>query len=150
MMNLHFKTQLILSLSAALILITNASAQNNKNEDTMLINKEKQKWEALKTGKLLMQNNWFADDFVSIGYMPDGSVYRTEKKNLAKPTNAAEKRELPPAIFMLSNFKTITVSPGVKIITYQADGLVNLYATTTWVKRNNEWKSIFYQATRIK
>jgi hypothetical protein len=76
---LFLKSQQSFCILVALILATGALGQNINKDDTILINKEKAKWEALKTGDLDMYNKWFADDFVSIGYMPDGSVYRAWK-----------------------------------------------------------------------
>jgi hypothetical protein len=132
------------------ILFYTASFAQNESSDSLLIGREKVKWEALKTGNFGLHDDWFAEDFASIGYMPDGSVYRMEKANLAKPTNPGEKGKLPAAIFLLSNFKIINASENVRIITYQADGPINLYVTTTWSKRGDEWKTVFYQATKYK
>ncbi len=123
-------------------------AQKNSRIDSLLINWEKLKWEALSKGQFGLHNEWFAQDFSSIGYMPDGSVYRAEKRNVSKPTNELEKAKLPAADFALSNFKVVTASSEVKIVTYQADGPLNIYVTTTWVKRNNKWLTVFYQATK--
>ena len=124
-------------------------AQSN-NWDSILIDRENAKWEALKTGNFGLHSDWLAEDFSSIGYMPDGSVYRMEKTNLSKPTNPGEKGTLPAAIFLLSNFKVVNASETVRLITYQADGPINLYVTSVWSKRGNEWKTVFYQATKYK
>ena len=136
-------------ITSLLLLPAFLFAQGNE-VDTLLINREKVKWEALKTGQFGMNHEWFAPDFVSIGYMPDGSVYKSGKTNTSKPANAPEKDKLPPADFALSNFKVVNASPEVKIITYQADGPLNLYVTTAWSKRGKLWMTVFYQATRYK
>lgn len=132
------------------ILFYSACSAQKDTADSLLISRENTKWEALKTGNFGLHDDWFADDFSSIGYMPDGSVYRMEKSNLSKPTNPGEKGKLPAAVFLLSNFKVVNASESVKIITYQADGPLNLYVTTVWSKRHNEWKTVFYQATKYK
>jgi hypothetical protein len=132
-----------------IIFYSTSFAQSN-NVDSVLIDREHAKWEALKTGNFGLHSEWFADDFSSIGYMPDGSVYRMEKANLSKPTNPGEKNKLPAAVFILSGFKVVNVSESVRIITYQADGPLNLYVTSTWSKKGNDWKTVFYQATKYK
>jgi hypothetical protein len=132
------------------VLFCSVCFAQSDNLDSMFIGREKAKWEALKTGNFGLHNEWFTDDFSSIGYMPDGSVYRMEKSNLAKPTNPGEKGKLPAADFLLSNFKVINASETVRLVTYQADGPINLYVTSVWSKRGNEWKTVFYQATKYK
>jgi hypothetical protein len=132
------------------ILFCSVSFAQNASVDSMLVDREKIKWEGLKTGNFGLHSDWFADDFTSIGYMPDGSVYRMEKANVAKPTNPGEKRNLPTAVFFVSNFKVVNASETVRLITYQADGPINLYVTSVWSKRGNEWKTVFYQATKYK
>ena len=98
----------------------------------------KGKWKSLKTGKM-PSGNWFAKDMQSIGYMPDGNVYHTiydsEKKRFVKPVDTLAQVKLPAADFILSDFKVVTASADVKILTYQSDGPLNLYATTVWTKR---------------
>ena len=47
--------------------------------EEMLIAKEKQKWESLSNGRWSELKDMFAEDFVSIGYQPDGSVKMTNK-----------------------------------------------------------------------
>lgn len=140
----------ILCFCYAVAMSFSAYPQTDAGADSLLIVREKIKWEALKTGQFGMNSQWFAPDFISIGYMPDGSVYRSEKANTARPTNPGEKAKLPPADFALSNFKIVTATSDVKVVTYQADGPLNLYATTTWAKRGAEWLSVFYQATKYK
>ena len=125
------------------------------NVDSMLVSREKQKWEALATGEPNpAAKDWFAKDMHSIGYMPDGTVYRTlynsEKQSFTKSKDSLAEVKLPKATFVLSDFTVISPTADVKIVTYQSDGPIHLYATTVWHRRNDKWESIFYQATKYK
>ncbi len=117
------------------------------SDDSLLVNRERIKWEALQTKNFGSHREWFAQDFVSIGYLPDAGVYRTGfGDKFVFPT----MDELPSATFVLSGFKVVNASPEVKVISYQANGPLNLYVTTVWAMRNKEWKTVFYQATKYK
>ena len=131
--------------------INDLIAQHYTSTDSMLIKYEQQKWDAMRTGDYSLLQDWMSDDFFNIGYMPDGSVYRYQKKKIAvAPVNKKDMKELPIADFKLSDFKVVTATKDVKIVTYIARGPLNLYITTTWAKRQKNWKSIFYQATAFK
>lgn len=133
-----------------LLVYSGSLAAQSGNPDTLLIKRELAKWEALKTANFGAHPEWYASDFVSIGYLPNASVYRTGTGKSQTPTVAQSKAKFPAARFQVSGFTIVTASPTVKIITYQADGPLNLYVTTVWTRRNNEWKSVFYQATKYR
>lgn len=133
-------------LSSALFFCAPHLAWKN-DVDALLISREQQKWKALSTKSFGAHAEWFAEDFVSIGYLPDASVYRT---GFGKQAEFPDMADFPAATFELSGFKTVDAAPGVKVLSYQADGPVNLYATTVWAKRKGQWKSVFYQATKYK
>jgi len=119
----------------------------NNNDDTLLVNREKVKWEALKSRTFAAHNEWFSKEMASIGYLPDASVYRTGfGDNFVFP----KIDDLPPSTFILSGFKIVNASNEVKIVSYKADGPLFLYVTSIWAKRDNEWKTVFYQATKYK
>ena len=119
----------------------------NNNDDTLLVNREKVKWEALKSRTFAAHNEWFSKEMASIGYLPDASVYRTGfGDNFVFP----KMDDLPPSTFILSGFKIVNASNEVKIVSYKADGPLFLYVTSIWAKRDNEWKTVFYQATKYK
>ena len=120
--------------------------QSNK-DDTLLISRETAKWEALSTKRFGKHREWFAQDFAAIGYLPDASVYRT---NFGDAVTLPKMDDLPSAVFVLSGFKIVNASTDVKVISYRADGPLNLYVTTVWTKREGEWKTVFYQATKYK
>jgi len=136
-----------LALLAFVLLMQSSVFGQHNNDDTLLINREKVKWEALKTKNFGAHGDWFAKDFAAIGYLPDASVYRT---GFGDKVSLPKMDDLPSAVFVLSGFKIVNASKDVKAISYQADGPLNLYITTIWAKRENEWKTVFYQATKYK
>ena len=129
------------------LVLSQSSFAQTTTADKLLISREKIKWEALQTKSFGTHREWFAKDFAAIGYLPDASVYRTgfgDKISLPKMDS------LPAAVFVLSGFKVVNASGSVKVISYRADGPLNLYITTVWANRAGEWKTIFYQATKYK
>ncbi len=54
-------------------------AQNSL--DSLLITREQSKWDAFNNGDFGKYKSWFSENFFSIGYMPDTSVYRTQDNN---------------------------------------------------------------------
>ena len=128
-----------------------SNASNSKNaaknslEET-LIAKEKQKWESLVNGRWLELKDMFAEDFISIGYQPDGSVKMTNKVE-----SFAAGGALPADVkFALSDFKIILADKINVIITYQAAGPIRVQASSHWTKRGKNWQTVFYQATMIR
>jgi hypothetical protein len=121
------------------------------NIDSMLIKREMDKWASIGKG-VSKPPNWMGDDFFGIGIMPDSSVYRSRNgKQVANPGVKTRKNLiLPPADFKLSDFQVMTPVENTKIVSYIADGPVNVFATTVWVNKGNEWRSVFYQATPYK
>lgn len=114
--------------------------------EEMLAAREKQKWEALANGRWLELKEWFAEDFVSIGYQPDGSV-----KMMNKTETFATTGTLPAGInFTLGDFKKVSADKKNIIITYKADGPIKVQAASHWTKRGKNWQTVFYQATMIR
>ena len=108
-----------------------------------LIAREKSKWEALKNGRWLDLREMFAEEFLSIGYEPDGSVKMTTKAQ-----SFSQNNRLPPGIeFTLSDFKVVSAGKDSAVVTYIATGPIKVHATSVWTKLDKEWKTIFYQAT---
>ncbi len=145
----------------ALILFSSAfaSAQNKNASDISnskntsknslrdaLISKENQKWESLTNGRWLELKDMFAEDFVSIGYQPDGSV-----KMMNKAESFTASGALPADVkFVLSDFKIISADKKNAVITYQATGPIKVQATSHWTRRGKIWQTVFYQATMIR
>jgi hypothetical protein len=114
--------------------------------EATLVAKEKQKWEALKNGGWLSLKDMFAEDFLSIGYEPDGTVRMTTKAQ-----SFSQENRLPPGIeFALSDFKVISAGKDSAVVTYTATGPIKVHATSVWAKRGEEWKTVFYQATMTR
>ena len=145
-----------MKMKATLIIIlcicgSTSNAQKLSATDSLLISYEQKKWDAIRTGDHSVINDLMADDFYNIGYLPDGSVFRSGKPAKSKAASSAkEMQKLPKADFKLSDFKIITATKDVKIVTYTAKGPLSLYVTTTWARRQKNWKSVFYQATAFK
>lgn len=88
----------------------------------------------------------FAEDFLSLGYEPDGTVKMTTKAQ-----SFSRENRLPPGFeFTLSDFKVISANKDSVIVTYVAAGPIKVHATSVWAKRGREWKTVFYQATMIR
>lgn len=122
----------------------NGSATNSLAE--MLIAREKQKWESLTNGRWAELKDMFAEDFVSVGYQPDGSVKMTNKAE-----SFASSGALPADVkFVLSDFKIILADKKNAVITYQASGPIKIQATSHWTKRGKNWQTVFYQATMLR
>lgn len=121
------------------------NAEKNSLAET-LIAKEKQKWESLASGSWLELKEMFAENFVSIGYQPDGSVKMTNKAESFVASGA-----LPADVkFALSDFKIILADKKNAVVTYQAAGPIKVQATSHWTKRGKNWQTVFYQATMIR
>ena len=135
-------SQLVLAQTVAK---NSAKATANSLEAT-LIAKEKRKWDALKNGRWLSLKDMFAEDFISIGYEPDGAV-----KMSMKAQSFSQENRLPSGIeFALSDFKVVAANKDSAVITYIAAGPIKVHATSVWAKRGKEWKTVFYQATMTR
>jgi hypothetical protein len=146
-MHSHLIKSYGLLLLVIFLLIQSSLYGQNNNDDSLLVNREKVKWEALKSKTFAANAKWFSKEMASIGYLPDASVYRTGfGDDFAFP----KMDDLPPAAFNLSGFKIVNAAKEVKIVSYKADGPLFLYVTSVWAKGDNEWKTVFYQATKYK
>ncbi len=70
--------------------------------------------------------------------MPDTSVYRTQdnnKKVLNSGMPLVYNKPFPKAVFNLSDFHVLSPSEDVKIVTYIANGFLDLFATSVWTKK---------------
>jgi hypothetical protein len=120
--------------------------------ESIVLAKEKQKWEAIRTGQWSSIENLYADDCISIGYAPDLTISRRTKQELFG------KAKLGKADFSLSDFKVVISNADTAVVTFKARGTDKtppgpgfvIYATSVWVKRAGEWKTIFYQASLTK
>lgn len=133
---------------AAFVTAQNKNAGKNSagSLEEMLVAKEKQKWESLSNGRWLELKDMFAEDFVSIGYQPDGSVKMTNKAESFALSGA-----LPAGIsFVLSDFKIVSADKKNAVITYQAAGPIKVQATSHWTRRGKKWQTVFYQATMLR
>ncbi|MDB5202765.1 MAG: hypothetical protein JWQ27_2174 [Ferruginibacter sp.] len=121
------------------------SAQNQ--DDSLLVNRERAKWEALKTKSFGAHPEWFSREMISIGYLPNNMVYRT---GFGDKISFPKMDEFPAADFTVSGFKIVNATADVKIVSYQAEGPISVYVTSVWARKDNEWKTVSYQATKYK
>ena len=136
----------VMALAASGVVFAQSNSKAPVSAETELIAKEKQKWDSLKTGTWNDLENMFAEDYRSIGYLPDGSVRMVTKAQSFAPEN-----KLPAGIgFVLSDFKVIFADKNSAVVTYIAQGPIKVHASSVWARRGKEWKTIFYQATMTK
>ena len=117
-----------------------------------IIAKETQKWDAIRAGSWSNIAGLYADDYMSVGYAPDLTVSRRTKQEMFG------RAKLGRADFHLSDIKVITSNADTAVISFIATGTGSgpfgssfaIYASSVWVKRRGEWKTIFYQASLKK
>jgi ketosteroid isomerase-like protein len=117
-----------------------------------IISKETQKWDAIRAGNWSGIEGLYADDYVSVGYAPDLTVSRRTKQEMFG------RAKLGRADFQLSDIKVITSNGDTAVISFIATGSGTgplgssfaIFASSVWVKRKGEWKTIFYQASLKK
>lgn len=138
------KRALILGLMVVAAISTIA-AHVNDSSHAFLQSREFAKWDAVNAGKS-PDLAVFDPGFISIGYGGDGRVYLTR---LADWKSSAVALPKPPAPFALSDVQFVDVDADTMILTYRVHGPLELHATSIWSKRGGEWRTVFYQATRI-
>ncbi len=129
-----------------------ATTQKEAKLSAEIIAKETRKWDAIRSGTWSSVEDLYADDYISVGYAPDLTVSRRTKKEMFG------RAKLGRADFQLSDFKVITSNGDTAVISFVAksagDGPFGsgfaIYASSIWVKRKGEWKTLFYQASLIK
>ena len=141
-----------LAAFAALLLLSSACASSPARvaaNDTEIQRLESSKWNASSVGDRDAYLALFADDFVSVEYGSDvqGGVHRKTRADVfsAPP--------LPPAEFVLSDWRFIHADPHVFVVSYRVRGISfpwEAYATSVWVHRDGHWQTVFYQASTAK
>lgn len=122
------------------------SVQKGSTQE-IVIAKEKEIWSGAKDKNVAALVTLFADDYLCIGYSPEGGIWRVSKSELGKLASL-ELQE-----YVLEDFQVIMADDRVAIVTYRAKGTYaggaafSLYATTVWANRKGDWQAVFYQAT---
>jgi len=153
MKNVMMVVLLLISVSSIAFAQTKPKKKNQDADiESIVLAKEKQKWEAIRTGQWSSVESLYADDCISIGYAPDLTISRRTKQDLFG------KAKLGQADFLLSDFKVVISNADTAVVTFKARGTDKtppgpgfvIFATSVWVKRAGEWKTIFYQASLTK
>ncbi len=112
----------------------------------ILTKKEREIWEHAKNKNFSAIGSMFADNYLCIGYAPDGGIWRVGKSELGKVDT------LEIIDYALDDFKIIMADDHVAILTYKAKGTFaggqfSIFATTVWANYEGTWLAIFYQGT---
>ncbi len=106
--------------------------------ESLLTVKEKQKWLAFSAGQAAASKDMFVDGFTAVGFAPDGVA------GMAART---------PAPFDLSDFKVVSPNPGTAIVTFRSKtpklGNSYIQGSSVWVRIGADWKTVFYQGTKL-
>jgi RNA polymerase sigma factor (sigma-70 family) len=126
-----------------------APAKKERLVDTLLA-LEKRGWEATKKKDVPTLRKMHPKDFVAI--LSDGTRYTREDFFKAFPLFEIKK-------YSLSDVRLLPLGPDAAILIYKAETqavvLGETYAeetqfSSTWVRRNGEWRNVFYQETAIE
>ena len=121
---------------------------NTRDLDSQLVTMERRKWQALAEGKFGSVADLYAEDFINVAWLPEKGMVRLPRAEAlaALAKFPASRQEIP-----LSDFQLVHATEGAVIVTYKAAApFAPLFATSVWVRRNGEWKTVFYQASVAK
>jgi predicted Zn-dependent protease len=106
--------------------------------ESLLVVKEKQKWLAFSAGQAAASKDMFTEGFTAVGFAPDGVAGMTGRT---------------PAPFDLSDFKVTSVHPGTAVVTFRSKtpklGASYIQGSSVWMRIGSEWKTVFYQGTKL-
>jgi hypothetical protein len=124
--------------------------QMSQEEGKIITAREISVWEYSKTKQYDKLREIMADDY--IGYFASGNMQPTDAINLLRKSNFTD--------YHLSNISVKPIADNVAIIYYHAlqdvtgaDGekwVPEIAASSTYVKRNGIWYSVFYQEMPLK
>ena len=112
---------------------------------------ESAKWHPASIGRDSVRA-LFAPGMLTVEYGADpmGLVYRSS----VDPAALGQIYDaLNATTFTLSEWRTLRPSPEVMLVSYRVTAPAmswTAYATSTWVRRDDRWQTIFYQASRAK
>ena len=127
------------------------SAESNKKLADLLESKIRAAWKAFKDKDKKAYSEFLTDDFMAVE--EDGQGERTKMIVL---------REVGESVvhdYTVQLFRVDPIAPGAQLVTYEnviqfppgsASRFEKIFISEIWVKRNGEWKSWRYQATRVK
>lgn len=141
------------SFVIALVLVSLLSACSQENEtmnvteiESMLINKEQEKWDLFAQGNFTAVSEMYADDFINVGFTPAGMVRQNKEDALAMLSQVPPM----PGGISLTDFLVVHGDDNSLVLSYKVSApFGNLYVSSVWAERNGEWKTVFYQASPI-
>jgi hypothetical protein len=127
------------------------SAASNKKLGDLLESKIRASWAAFKKKDQKAYAEFLADDFMAV-----------EEDGLGERTKSRVIREVGESViydYKLQLFRTDQILPGAALVTYEnviqfppgiGSRFDKVFVSEIWVKRNGQWKSWRYQATKVK
>jgi uncharacterized protein DUF4440 len=127
------------------------SAASDKKLADMLESKIRASWEAFKNKDQKAYAEFLSDDFMAV-----------EEDGLGERTKSRVLREVGESViydYKLQLFRTDQILPGAALVTYEnviqfppriGSRFDKIFVSEIWVKRNGQWKSWRYQATKVK
>lgn len=128
-----------------------AKGADQKAISELLENKIRAMWKAFKDKDQKAYTEFLADDFMAVE--EDGGGERTKMKVLR------EVNESVVHDYHVQLFRVDLIAAGAELVTYEnviefprgaASRFEKIFISEIWIKRNGEWKSWRYQATRVK
>jgi hypothetical protein len=128
-----------------------SSADSDKKLADLLESKIRAAWKAFKDKDKKAYAEFLTDDFMAVE--EDGQGERTKMVVL---------REVGESVvheYQVQLFRVDPIAPGAQLVTYEnviqfppgaRSRFEKIFITEIWVKRNGEWKSWRYQATKVK
>jgi hypothetical protein len=126
-------------------------ADSDKKLADLLESKIRASWEAFKNKDKRAYAEFLTDDFMAV-----------EEDGQGERTKAVVLREVGESVvheYQVQLFRVDPIAPGAQLVTYEnviqfppgaKSRFEKIFITEIWVKRNGEWKSWRYQATKVK
>lgn len=125
------------------------AAQTAADDDAQLIRMETGKWSPSGLTNPLRLLSMFSSDMLSVD--PGADVHAGAERRTWK--EIMEYGPLPAWKVQLGEWRVLRPTSDVAIVSYKVTGESiqwKAYATSTWVKRDGAWKTVFYQASTAK
>jgi hypothetical protein len=112
--------------------------------DSLLEKLERAKWLAIETADSEQRSS-------SAPPQPRGQHGQSQSASTGNlPATISTSPDLPLGHVTISDFQVQTPSPDIKILTYKAEEPVNLFVSSTWIKRNGIWETQHYQTKHCR
>ncbi len=132
-------------------------SQSNAAIESEIQRLESAKWHPSLLGGAEGNMALFAEDFVTVQFGADlqGGVERklNTYASMSGPEGVRFRQFLDQSHFELSDWRFIHVDAAGVVASYQVNAQSlgwKAYATSVWAKREDRWKTVFYQASMAK